>query len=808
MAANLIQTNFTAGEISPRMRGRVDVARYQNAAEELLNVIPVVQGPAIRRPGTRFSESTKDSEKQSILIPFVFSKDQAYSLEFGHHYMRVRLVDGSLVELDGDPYEVVTPYTEDMLFALDYCQGADTMFIAHPDVPLHRLQRFAHDDWRLMPAPFMVMPFDELGTRANIALTLSNATAGAGRTMTAASAFFLAGDIGRDIWFGRGIATITAVASDTSATVTVVEDFATTALAANQWVLKGSPQASCTPTAKDPVGGGVVLKLGLSSTVEAPKIITGLSWISTPGRAEVTVVGHGYSTGNTIIIDGNAPAEFNGTHSITVVDANTFRFLLSSDPGSATALGTASRVVAGATDGFRSSDAGSYVKINGGLVQITQVDSPSQATGIIRAAMTSIIAAQANAWILQSSIWNTIDGYPSTVTLRDQRLYAGGSPGYPQTVCASRIGDVLNFELWTNDDDAFMFTLDSNQVNPVAYLDSVRALLALTYGGEFTIAGGTEKPISPTNVSAKDQSTYGCARVKPVRVGNELLFVQRAGRKLRALSYQLADDGYSAPDLTVLAEHLAATGFKQMAYQQEPESIIWVVRNDGVLLSVTIDRAQEVVAWARHETAGQVESVAVVPGPDADVVFCIVRREINGAFVRYVERLDPELNTDCAITGEAEEPTASWGGLDWLEGEEVDIVADGVVMPNATVVDGAIDLPRAASRVEIGLHYKSRIVMLPPEAQTQTGSAQARQMRLSEIAVRLLKSVGCTVNDEVVPFRHFGLNQFDQTVEPFTGDKHISMLGWNLGDAKITIEQNQPLPLTVVAVIYKLTTNG
>lgn len=805
MAITIIQTNFTAGELSPRLLGRVDIARYQNAAEEMLNAHPVIHGGALRRAGTRFVAVTKDSTKRSALIPYVFNRDQAYILEAGDFYARV-FKDRAQVELDDSPYEFATPYGEAVLQELDYCQGADTMFLAQQATPINRLQRYDHNDWRLMQAPFTVRPFDEIGTRAAIQLTLSDASAGTGRTLTAAAGFFLPADVGRDIWAGRGIATITAVASDTSATVTVIEAFSSTTLAANVWVLKGSPQAPCTPSAKDPVGQDITLTLGGASSLDPAKVITGLSWAL--NRATATIAGHGYSTGNTLVVDGNTPAEYNGTYSITVVDANTFWYTLTPNPGPATVLGSAARSNSGAVGGWRSTDVDSYVRINGGLTQITSVVSTSVAHATIKTALSSAITSQTNAWILQSSIWNSRDGYPRTVTLCDQRLYAAGSPGFPQTVVASRIGEALNFELWTNADDALSFTVDSNQVNPVAYLVQVRALLALTYGGEFTLSGGGDQPITPTNISVKNQSPYGCAQVKPLRVGNELMFVERGGRHLRAMSYQLTDDGYKAPDISVLAEHLTQSGIKQMAFQQSPDSIIWMVRNDGVLVSVTYDRDQDVIGWARHVTDGLFESVACIPGDEGDDVYVIVNRTIEGNTVRCIEVLDSSLNTDSAITGESPEGGTIWGGLDHLEGKTVDIVADGVVMPPKVVVDGTIEIERPAFKIEVGLHYQSRIKMLTPEVPTPTGSAQGNNMRISEVTVRLLDSIGCEINGEIVPFRKFGEDVLDNPVQPFSGDKRVDTFGWERGTAKVVIEQNQPLPLHVLAVIRKFTVNG
>jgi hypothetical protein len=806
--ATIQQTNFTAGELSPRLYGRNDIAKFANGVKLCRNAVPVIHGGARRRPGTMFIGETKDSSVTSILVPFVFNRDQAYLLEFGNNYMRVFKDDGAVLT-GAITYEITTPYTTAMLSELDFAQAADTMFLAHPSLPIYRLQRFDNDDWRLMAAPFTVTPFDEIGFKPAAGLTLSTTTVGSGRTATADSSVFLAADVGREIWAGHGIATITAVTSGTVATVTITAAFASTAAASGAWFIKGSPQAPCTPSDKDPVGKSINLTLGAVTTIEAAKTITGLAYDGSPDyRVRVTIAGHGYSTGNTERISGCDPAGYNGTFTITVIDANTFSYSMLTNPGAALTLGQGERIITGSSGGWRNDDVGSFVRINGGLVKVASITSASVAKGTIVEAMTSAIQAETGSWTVEPSVWNADDGYPRTVTISGQRLYASGSPNYPQTVWASEIGDVLNFTLWTADDDAFAFTVDSNQLNPIAYLVDNRNLLALTYGGEFTLVGGVDKPITPTNIQITRQSTWGCAQVRPITVGNEMLFVQRDGRKMRALSYQVVSESFQSPDISALAEHLTAGGLVQIAYQQSPDSIIWAVRADGVLISITYDRDQDVIAWAQHITEGTVEAVTVLPGATEDYVYLVVNRTVGGTTKRYIERLNEDRNTDCSIYGTSESPATTWNGLDHLEGMTVDILADGIVMPQQTVTSGTITLPRAASVIEAGLHYESRIELLTPELMTPTGSAQGKAMRTSKINVRLLDSIGCTINSEQIPFRQFGVGVLDQSVKPFTGIKTISSLGWERGESAVVIEQKQPLPFHVLSVIREFTANG
>ena len=210
------QTNFTAGEISPRVVGRTDIDRYANAARRLINAYAVIHGGAKRRGGTLFVGGTKFNAKRSRLVPFVFSRDAAYMLEVGDNYLRVFGAGGVNLAT-----EVATAYLESMLQDIDYVQGADTMFLAHPSVQIQRLRRFSNTSWDLSNAPFTTTPFDEQGHAPATNVTLSLATVGTGRTATAAAPAFLPTDVGRSLTSGPGAATITGYTSTTVVTVDI-----------------------------------------------------------------------------------------------------------------------------------------------------------------------------------------------------------------------------------------------------------------------------------------------------------------------------------------------------------------------------------------------------------------------------------------------------------------------------------------------------------------------------------------------------------------------------------------------------------
>lgn len=725
-----VQSNFTAGEITPKLYGRSDIDRYHNAAKVLENVIIKVQGGVERRPGQRYLAKAKHENKFAALIPYVFNRQQAYMLEVGDAYLRIFLSDGSQVMDGALPYEIQTDYAEADLSAIDYVQNADTMFLFHESYPTRRLRRFGLTNWVLEDIPWVVEPFDEIGFWPGAAATLSDATVGTGRTLTAATATFLAADVGREVRYSGGVATITAITSATVATVDVGTPFPNVALSAGDWLLADSPLTTLTPTYP-----------GASASTDLP-----------PVGASVTLT-----------------------------------------------LSAA---------GWRTADVGKWVDLNSGLVQITAVTSATIATATVYQQLSALVAVPALAWLLKSSVWGGHNGYPRTGTFFEQRLWLGGSNGYPQTVWGSRIGEYLNFELGTDDDDAVSFTLASDQQNQILHLTQIKRLVALTNGGEFTLQGSLDKSITPTNVQIQNQSAYGSSAIQPERIGNELMFVQRAGRKIRAFAAgQIDTDTYSAPELTVLADHMTQGGIQGSAYQGEPDSLLHCVRVDGQLASCTVDRDQEVVGWARQITAGTYISVATLPTDGGDELWAIVERTIGGVRHRYVERFDATLMTDCAITATSEAGDTTWLGLDHLEGATVTVKADGVKLVDRVVSGGQITIERPARAIEIGLAYTPRIVMLRPEAMGATGTIQSSNVRVSQVVVRFLESCGCFVNGQPVFARKTGLGVLDQPPPTMTGDERIETLGWDIGDFALEITQPDPYPFHVQSVITTLTVN-
>ena len=714
MKASPSQTSFNAGELSPLLKGRPSLDKFKNGCETLENFIPQIQGPARKRPGTRFVAEVKDSADACRLIPFEYSTTQAYVLEFGDLYIRFFLDGGAVESSPGVPYEVVSPYTAAQVGQLEYAQSADVIYITHPDHPPYKLARVSALSWTMTAVTFAWPPFNDenVGTTTLTASALTGAI-----TLTASASLFVAADVGSYFKI-----------SEVSASKY------------NQWT-------------------------------------TGVSYAS---GDIVFYQGNIYESGTTASAGTRPPIHTTGAESDGAV---TWTFL---------------------------HDGAGYAQVTA-YTSATVVD----ATVIKRLPTTSATTR----W--SEGAWSARRGYPHAVTFYEDRLWFAGSTYKPQTLWASCSGDYENHKYGTNDDDALNYTINTQDMNTIEWLAPTKVLAIGTANGEFTLsATQISDPVTPTNVKITPQTTFGSAAdVKPLRVGSVILFLQRAGRKLREYAYQFDTDSFVAPNMTVLAEHITQTGVVELAYQQEPSQIVWAPRTDGVLTGMTYERTEDVVGWHRHTLGGVVESVVTIPhwDGDQDVTFLLVRRTIDGATVRYVEYIEKYLTDeyaffmDCGLTYDGT-PVTAISGLDHLEGEEVTVLVDGAVHPNRTVSAGAINLQVAGSVVNVGLPYTATIKTMPIEAGAADGTAQGKQMRINNIVIKMFETgPGLWYGPNLSNMDEYAMRgsatDMDEPVPLYTGD--TDLLAWP-GEyeqgPQMLIQHRLPLPCTVVALMPQLHT--
>ena len=441
------------------------------------------------------------------------------------------------------------------------------------------------------------------------------------------------------------------------------------------------------------------------------------------------------------------------------------------------------------------------------------------------------------------------------MTFFQDRLYLAGARQYPQRLDGSVTGDYNNFapsklgDASVEDSNAVAFTLNANNVNVIRWMiDDEKGLVVGSVGGEWLVSPSSlGEALTPSNIQARRSTTRGSANVQPVQASDAILFVQRAGRKLRELAYVFEADGFRSPDMTLLAEHISEGGIIALSYQQEPDSVVWAVRKDGVLLGMTYQREQEVVGWHRHIVGGtgsqegavpaRVESIAVIPSPDGgrDELWAVVQRWVDGQTRRYIEYMDAAFVSPArralqscdsfkeAILARQKEaffvdsgltyngsPASVISGLEHLEGETVQVLADGATHPDRQVVNGEISLTIPASVVQVGLGYRSVLETNRLEAGAADGTAQGKTKRIHRAVIRLHQTLGILFGPDPdqldrLEFRS-GFDLMDKPPPLFDGDKLVDWPGGYETEGRMTIAQDQPLPLTLLAVFPQIHT--
>ena len=842
-------TNFTGGELSPRLDGRNDLTKYSSGCKTLENLIVYPHGAAARRPGTSFVAEVANSANKTRLIPFEFSTTQTYMLEFSNLKIRVYKDNGSVLEGD----KTISGITK-----------------ANPAVVTATSHGYSNGDEVVI-------------------------TAVAGMTEVNGKRFLVA---------------------DKTTNTFELQDKDGTDINSSGFTTYSS--------------GGVSNKV---FEITTPYTTAQLFDIKFAQSADVMYITH----------PSHEVAKLSRTgHTTWSLDEVSFTKGPFQDPNITTTTLTPSNASTGSRDitasattginggvGWLATDVGRQIHFNGGYGVITARTSATVAVATITTAFTNANAI--TDWYLGA--FSDTTGHPSCVTFFEQRLVFAGTTNQPQTVFFSKSGDYENMDANLTgtiaDDDAIIYTIASNQVNAIRFMTATRTLIIGTAGGEFTVSGGgTDSAVTPTNILIKKQSNHGAANVDAVAVGNATLFLQRAKRKIRELAYNFDVDGYLAPDMTILAEHITEGGLTQIAYQQEPNQIIYAVRGDGELVGLTYQREQQVTAWHRHifggifgtatitvtdyanikngtrivlkksdgttttftsatsatsgffhnatsnnQTATNLktlidadsnftatvssnvvtikevvstgldyltissfdiarltatsegkpicESVAVIPTDDTEYqVYVIIKRTVNGSSRRYVEYLNNVdftetdnttfnyLDSALAYSGTA---VTTLSGLDHLEGQTVHILADGATHPAKVVSSGSVSLDRSSTNVKVGLGYNSILQTMRLDAGSQNGTSQGKTKRIYEITVRLYESVGVEVGPnlsdmERIPFRT-SADVMDQGIPTFTGDKAVEFRGNYDTDGFIFVRQTQPLPLTVLSLYPELQTN-
>lgn len=446
-----------------------------------------------------------------------------------------------------------------------------------------------------------------------------------------------------------------------------------------------------------------------------------------------------------------------------------------------------------------------------GHVLITEYVSPTVVKGTVKKQLASTDKTRDFAF----AAWNGEKGYPSATGFYEDRLVFAGSKGFPQTFWTSKTGDYYNFgtSIPSADDDGITATLNGGQMNGIKAIIAFGEMLLLTAGGEFKVSGGG-KAITGSNVLSQPQEYRGVSDVNPVTIGSRIIYVQHQGNIIRDLAYSYDVDKYTGDDLNLLASHLFE-GHKiiSMTYQQIPNSIVWFVRDDGLLLGLTYIKEQDIYAWHQHTTAGgKFVSVCNIGGSTEDKLYAVIERG-GQYYVEIMESRDKSTNVedqffvDSGITYEGE-PTDEISGLEHLEGYTVAILADGNVLPQQTVENGKVLLGNEYKKVHVGLPIDAEIKTLPIDFTAQDGTYLSRKKRIATVTLLLKDSRGGLFGmkeNELDEFKWRSNEAYGEPISLQTGKFKVTIKSATYDETQqIIIKQPDPLPMTVLSLIPEI----
>ena len=779
-------------------------------------------------------------------------------------------------ELSDGAYRIYSPYAAADLFDLKYVQSADYLYICHPGYPPQQLVRMSDTNWYFSELPNEKGPFKTSNTSLSKMITPSAITASEvqidisyislrnGRVfITCSGTHALVGTQNAVRFVSDGAAATTlnsayfrAIPMDAThlelmhmgtseyVTMAALTPYAPTAamyyndhitLTSNFSYFDGGMEGSLFQMNEDipPSSVGATYNSGGAKTSGSLKcgrtwrFVTSGIWGGT-GTVDVSI--DGGTTWTTIhSFSGTFDSATDTGQNFDITGQTGYAQCLIRYTITITALSGTTMTAEVDSAGFTWS---AYLRITSVLTDKTAyariIDYPDLGKGL---ASTNALSEWAE------GSWSAFNGYPAVCAFFQDRFIAASSDAEPQTLWFSQTSDYNNFGISNDtviDTDAIYVVLNSRTINAVRNMASLISLLVMTSDADFSIAP-SNGVLTPTTVEQVCHGHRGSSMATPVIVGNELILVQPMSSVVRNLIYQFMVQGYMGDNISIMSQHLL-TGFSivELAYQQEPDSMIWAVRSDGKLLSLTYLKEQEVIAWTWHETDGTFESVTQIPNETLGIneVWFVVKRYINGSYVRFIERMAPRdmgsdvadyVMLDCATSNNYGSPVPS-ASAGHLVGKTVNVLGDGNVIRGLTMGATYVTLPNGltCTKIQVGLPYTSDVETLPIELQSQDGTSQGKRTTLPRATLRFWNSRGGYVRttNQDTTVASTGVVGFDEVKQrnvsnnlavapPLeTRDFLITLNGGYAFRTSILFRQIDPLPFCLTAVIPQIVQGG
>lgn len=753
-----IQSNFSGGEFSPLLDGRVDIATYQSALDTCLNFIPTLQGNLTRRSGTYFVSEVKTSAKSTRLVPFEFSTEQAYILEFGDQYIRFYRNYGQIQSGSG-AYEITSPYLEADLFNLNFAQSADVLYIVHPDYEPRELSRTGNTAWFLNVSDIQDGPYLPIN---NTTTTLTPSAATGVTTIVASSTAGINGgdgfqstDVGRKIRLREGSTwgwcEITTVSSTTNVTVEI-EETLTNTNAKTFWRLGVWSETTGYPSAV---------------TFHEDRLFYG-GVSDYPQRIDASEIGD-YTSFSPTELDDTVEDTNALSFTFNATEVNVVQWMISDEKG----------LMVGTTGGewiVRPSNRGEAL-VPSNITAKRSTTYGSSDIQAIQVGKAALFVQRSGRKIRDVSYYFDVDGFRSTdLTLLAEDITESGVVELAHTKEPQPI-------LWACRTDGTLIGVTYERNTEGFRAGWHRHII----GGQSDAAGTQAKVESIAAIPSQDGAREDLWMIVNREVN---------GSTVRYIEYltRVFTDEVEQKDAFFVDSGLT---------YDDPKTITGISKANPAVITATNDFSdgdKVLVSGVKGMTQVNGESYLVQSATTASFeITNLTGTNIDSTgFDTYVSG------------GEVRKYVSTISGLSHVEAESVTILADGAVEPNKTVSSSSIVLTNPATTVHIGLGYNSDAKLLRFNAGAADGTSIGKTRRIHRVGFMMHRSLGLKIG-----FSFDDLDQltFRDTNDPlgrapslFTGIRSETIEANYDFDNKLCFRQDQPLPTIILAVMPQMHT--
>jgi len=706
------------------------------------------------------SYSYTDTNTKRVLIPFRVNKLINYVVEFGNNVIRFYKNRELVKDGNGDVYEIGSPYgitdliDEEGKLKISYVQNVDVLYICNKDFPIQVLKRYADDSWVLENFIIEKGPFGEVNTVKNMGLKCSDHTGlitvetelANYNCNVVLSSSGIKGSSNSTKWY------IDDVEIASSNEYLDLNEAASLLYSVTNQELIITVQGKGFYVETATAGySGKELKLKrwtafYKDTYKGTFNTSGASFDLFSDKDIGRVIRLNYTDLGTQMWESGK--------SITTGDIRKS----GNNYYEATSSGTTGQIKPIHTEGSVSDGGVTWLYLHSGygVGTICDVVSASEVKVNVDGYMPDFTGG--------TYLWELgiVGGgvYPNCCAFYKERFVFSISTDKGTKICASCAGDYNNFSDNSFGDilpeNAITVLLQGNQESMVLWMAAMNKLYIGTACEEFIFGEQTiAEVLSPTNVMCVKVSSLGSAAIMPLHILDELFFVSNNEKQIANFTYIAERDSFRPMNISVMFEHLLHNGVKCWTYTCEPYKTIWFSDKDGNLRSISYDADNKVCAGARHDIGGKVVSLAVIPEPNGnyDELWMIVERVVDGQTCYFTERLSwglPQENvsneyknkcqiySDCAKVFEFGDNVTDVCGLYFLEGKTVNVLVDGKIQNQKTVVDGTISLDVAGKVIVVGVGYEWLIETLYVNVGANDGTAQGLPQRVSKIIARVI----------------------------------------------------------------------